>query len=103
MRIDKRKQNRLHNQLDFFNAAKKRFISVYANKPHIRIRGEITPTPALVRSPLGDRGQSLNHAGLLGSLMGESSRQAGMLGINQAGLGALLSISAVGSFFKGLI
>lgn len=32
-----REQKRLHDQLDFFGAKKKRFISVYANKPRIRV------------------------------------------------------------------
>lgn len=36
-------QNRLHDQLDFFGAKKKRFISVYARKPRIRLKVE-TPS-----------------------------------------------------------
>ncbi len=40
-RLSKREtgqQNRLHEQLDFFGARKKRFISIYASKPRIRIK-----------------------------------------------------------------
>jgi len=35
-----RTQNRLHEQLDFFGAKKKRYVSIYANKPRIRVRNK---------------------------------------------------------------
>jgi len=49
-RLSKREsgqQKRLHEQLDFFGAKKKRFISVYANKPRIRIKQTSVKKPEI--------------------------------------------------------
>jgi len=39
-KMDRRKQKRLYDQLDFFGAKKRRYVSVYANKPRIRMKGK---------------------------------------------------------------
>jgi hypothetical protein len=38
-----REQKRLYEQLDFFGAKKKRFVSIYAKKPHIRLKVKGAP------------------------------------------------------------
>lgn len=37
-KLEKYKLSKLHKQLDFFGCKRKRFISVYANKPRIRVK-----------------------------------------------------------------
>ena len=59
-KLEKYKLSKLHKQLDFFGCNRKRFISVYANKPRIRVGAKPKEKPVPLISLLRAKHKILN-------------------------------------------
>lgn len=85
-KLEAGQQKRLYEQLDFFGAKKKRFISIYASKPRIRIKTKIP-----------DNIYSFGYASLQARQQDMAAQQAVFQGLSGPSDGRLLAVSQMAS------